>query len=39
MRKVKWFLAEFFVVVSGVIVVFVINNLWQDFKDVNREKE
>ncbi len=39
MRKVKWFLAEFFVVVSGVIVAFVINNLWQDFKDLNREKE
>lgn len=39
MSKVKWFLGEFFVVVAGVLVAFVLNGWWMAVKERNLERE
>ncbi len=39
MSKIKWFLGEFFVVVAGVLVAFVLNGWWMAVKERNLERE
>jgi hypothetical protein len=38
MKKIRWFFAEFFVVVSGVLVAFILNSWWMNIKEHDREK-
>jgi hypothetical protein len=38
MKGLRWFFAEFFVVVCGVIVAFAINSWWMGKKDEKRER-
>ncbi len=38
MGKLKWFLGEFFVVVAGVLVAFILNSWWMSIKDANKEQ-
>jgi hypothetical protein len=38
MKGLKWFFAEFLVVVTGVLVAFALNSWWMDVKDRNKEK-
>lgn len=39
MKKIKWFLGEFFVVVSGVLVAFLLNGWWMNIKEAEKERE
>lgn len=39
MKRVRWFLAEFFVVVSGVVVAFALNSWWQEVNNDKKEKQ
>lgn len=38
MKGIKWFFAEFLVVVTGVLVAFALNSWWVDVKDRNKEE-
>ncbi|MGB6037547.1 MAG: hypothetical protein WBG42_14830 [Cryomorphaceae bacterium] len=38
MKGIKWFFAEFLVVVTGVLVAFALNSWWMDVKDRNKEE-
>jgi hypothetical protein len=38
MKKIRWFFAEYFVVVSGVLVAFILNSWWLSIKEQDREK-
>jgi len=38
MRKLKWFFGEFFVVVSGVLVAFLLNGWWMSIKEAEKER-
>lgn len=38
MQKVKWFLGEFFVVVAGVLVAFLLNGWWMSIQDTKKEQ-
>lgn len=37
MKKVKWFFAEFLVVVSGVLMAFLLNSWWINIQDDKRQ--
>lgn len=39
MKSIKWFLAEFFVVVSGVVVAFALNSWWQEASNAKKEQQ
>lgn len=39
MRNLKWFFGEFFVVVSGVLVAFLLNGWWMNIKEAEKERE
>lgn len=39
MKKVKWFFGEFFVVVAGVLVAFVLNGWWLSMKEAQKEQD
>jgi hypothetical protein len=38
MKNIRWFFAEFLVVVTGVLVAFALNSWWLDVKDRNKEE-
>jgi hypothetical protein len=38
MKQVRWFLAEFLVVVTGVLVAFALNSWWIDTKESKKEE-
>jgi len=38
MKGIKWFFAEFLVVVTGVLVAFALNSWWMDVKERNKEE-
>lgn len=38
MKGIKWFFAEFLVVVTGVLVAFALNSWWMDVKDHKKEQ-
>lgn len=38
MKKLRWFFGEFFVVVSGVLVAFLLNGWWMSMKDAEKEE-
>jgi len=37
MKRIKWFFAEFLVVVTGVLVAFALNSWWLNAKDAQKE--
>lgn len=38
MKKIRWFFAEFLVVVTGVLVAFALNSWWMDVKEDRKEE-
>jgi hypothetical protein len=38
MGKIKWFLGEFFVVVAGVLVAFLLNGWWMNMREAQKER-
>ncbi len=39
MNKLKWFFGEFFVVVSGVLVAFLLNGWWMNIQEHRKERD
>jgi hypothetical protein len=39
MGKIRWFLGEFFVVVAGVLVAFLLNGWWMNIREAKKERD